>query len=60
MLFLSCLLFLPLADGWSHKPTVLDVVLYLTALTFWHRNFILHTLYIKCKNTGPKKGKIME
>jgi hypothetical protein len=24
-------------------------------LTFWHRNFILHTLYIKCKNTGPKK-----
>jgi hypothetical protein len=24
------------------------------ALTFWHRNFILHTLYIKCKNTGPK------
>jgi hypothetical protein len=30
------------------------------ALTFWHRNFILHTLYIKCKNTGPKKGKIMK
>jgi hypothetical protein len=29
-------------------------------LTFWHLNFILHTLYIKCKNTGPKKGKIMK
>jgi hypothetical protein len=26
-----------------------------SCLTFWHRNFILHTLYIKCKNTGPKK-----
>jgi hypothetical protein len=26
-------------------------------LTFWH---LLHTLYIKCKNTGPKKGKIMK
>jgi hypothetical protein len=29
-------------------------------LAFWHRNFILHTLYIKCKNTGPKKGKIIK
>jgi hypothetical protein len=29
-------------------------------LTFWHLNFILHTLYIKCKNTGPKKSKIMK
>jgi hypothetical protein len=29
-------------------------------LTFWHLNFILHTLYIKCKNTRPKKGKIMK
>jgi hypothetical protein len=37
-----------------------QVLLLMKTLTFWHRNFILHTLYIKCKNAGPKKGKMMK
>jgi hypothetical protein len=40
--------------------SVVRAVFFVLCLTFWHRNFILHTLYIKCKNTGPNKGKIMK
>jgi hypothetical protein len=29
-------------------------------LTFWHQNFILNILYIKCKNIEPKKGNIIK